>query len=90
MVINAGSLLGLPFSHHHRAGLRQCAKGGWALQTDTHLHFLMDLCEGGELYALLTAQPNKRFRESHVRFYAAEVRVRLQLQNKRYGNETGS
>lgn len=41
--------------------------------TDTHLHFLMQLCDGGELYALLTSQPSKRFKESHVRFYTAEV-----------------
>ncbi len=41
--------------------------------TDTHLHFLMQICEGGELYALLTSQPSKRFKESHVRFYTAEV-----------------
>jgi hypothetical protein len=33
----------------------------------------MQICEGGELYALLTSQPSKRFRESHVRFYTAEV-----------------
>ncbi len=43
--------------------------------TDTHLHFLMQICEGGELYALLTSQPSKRFKESHVRFYTAEVRA---------------
>jgi serine/threonine protein kinase len=43
--------------------------------TDTHLHFLMQICEGGELYALLTSQPSKRFKESHVRFYTAEVCV---------------
>lgn len=45
------------------------------ITTDTHLHFLMQICEGGELYALLTSQPNKRFKESHVRFYTAEVRA---------------
>ena len=46
------------------------------IATDTHLHFLMQICEGGELYALLTSQPSKRFKESHVRFVAAEVRAR--------------
>ncbi|KAK9905733.1 hypothetical protein WJX75_005338 [Coccomyxa subellipsoidea] len=46
--------------------------------TDTHLHFLMQICEGGELYALLTSQPSKRFKESHVRFYTAEVLIALQ------------
>ena len=45
------------------------------ITTDTHLHFLMQICEGGELYALLTSQPSKRFKESHVRFYTAEVRA---------------
>ena len=43
------------------------------IATDTHLHFLMQICEGGELYALLTSQPSKRFKESHVRFYTSEV-----------------
>jgi len=46
------------------------------ITTDTHLHFLMQICEGGELYALLTSQPSKRFKESHVRFYTAEVSLR--------------
>nr|AML78431.1 putative LOV domain-containing protein [Botryococcus terribilis] len=48
------------------------------LATDTHLHFLMEYCEGGELYGLLTRQPAKRFKESHMRFYAAEVLIALQ------------
>ncbi len=37
------------------------------LQTDSHLHFVMQYCEGGELYGLLNAQPRKRLREAHVR-----------------------
>ncbi|KAL4857414.1 Phototropin-1B [Chlorella vulgaris] len=49
-----------------------------SLQTDTHLHFLLEYCSGGELYALLNAQPNKRFREDAVRFYASEVLLALQ------------
>ena len=48
------------------------------IATDTHLHFLMQICEGGELYALLTSQPSKRFKESHVRFYTSEVGTHLQ------------
>nr|AML79004.1 putative LOV domain-containing protein [Botryosphaerella sudetica] len=48
------------------------------IQTDTHLHFVMEYCEGGELYGLLNAQPKKRLKESHVRFYAAEVMLALQ------------
>ncbi|CAK0783080.1 hypothetical protein CVIRNUC_006275 [Coccomyxa viridis] len=48
------------------------------IATDTHLHFLMQICEGGELYALLTSQPSKRFKESHVRFYTSEVLISLQ------------
>ena len=43
------------------------------ISTPTHLHFLMEPCSGGELYAVLNAQPNKRFSESTMRFYAAEV-----------------
>lgn len=48
------------------------------LQTDTHLHFVMEYCDGGELYALLNSQPKKRLKEAHVRFYAAEVLLALQ------------
>ena len=43
------------------------------IQTGTHLHFLMEYCEGGELYGLLTTQPTKRLKEAHMRFYVAEV-----------------
>ena len=45
------------------------------IQTNTHLHFLMEYCEGGELYGLLTTQPAKRLKESHMRFYVAEVHI---------------
>ncbi|EFN51280.1 hypothetical protein CHLNCDRAFT_141214 [Chlorella variabilis] len=48
------------------------------LQTDTHLHFLLEFCSGGELYALLNAQPNKRLKEDAVKFYASEVLLALQ------------
>uniref|UniRef100_A0A126WX34 non-specific serine/threonine protein kinase n=1 Tax=Cylindrocapsa geminella TaxID=52679 RepID=A0A126WX34_9CHLO len=48
------------------------------IQTDTHLHFVMEFCDGGELYALLNAQPRKRVKEAHARFYAAEVVLALQ------------
>lgn len=34
----------------------------------------MEYCDGGELYGLLNAQPKKRLKESHARFYCAEVR----------------
>ena len=33
------------------------------LQTDTHLHFVMEFCDGGELYGLLNSQPKKRLKE---------------------------
>lgn len=45
------------------------------IQTGTHLHFLMEYCEGGELYGLLTTQPAKRLKEAHMRFYVAEVHL---------------
>nr|AML78527.1 putative LOV domain-containing protein [Pandorina morum] len=48
------------------------------IQTDTHLHFVMEYCDGGELYGLLNSQPKKRLKEDHVRFYAAEVLLALQ------------
>jgi len=40
------------------------------IQTDSHLHFVMEFCEGGELYGLLNAQPRKRLK---VRPAAARV-----------------
>ncbi|GFR40580.1 hypothetical protein Agub_g1160 [Astrephomene gubernaculifera] len=48
------------------------------IQTETHLHFVMEYCDGGELYGLLNSQPKKRLKEEHVRFYAAEVLLALQ------------
>lgn len=38
----------------------------------------MEYCNGGELYGLLNAQPKKRLKESHARFYTAEVVMALQ------------
>lgn len=49
-----------------------------SIQTDTHLHFVMEYCDGGELYGLLNATQKKRLKESHVRVYAAEVLLALQ------------
>lgn len=48
------------------------------LETPSHLHFILQICEGGELYGLLNAQQKKRLREAHVRFYIAEVLLALQ------------
>lgn len=48
------------------------------LQTKTHLHFILEYCEGGEVYSLLNAQPNKRLKEQHVQFYCAEVLTSMQ------------
>eukprot|EP00227_Mantoniella_beaufortii_P008260 CAMPEP_0197586716 /NCGR_PEP_ID=MMETSP1326-20131121/8598_1 /TAXON_ID=1155430 /ORGANISM="Genus nov. species nov., Strain RCC2288" /LENGTH=641 /DNA_ID=CAMNT_0043151375 /DNA_START=273 /DNA_END=2194 /DNA_ORIENTATION=+ len=49
-----------------------------AFQTDSHLYFVMEYCEGGELYETLQKQPGKKFSEDIARFYAAEVLVALQ------------
>lgn len=46
------------------------------IQTDMHLHFVMEYCEGGELYALLCSM--KRLHEEAAKFYAAEVLLALQ------------
>uniref|UniRef100_A0A1D1ZNT7 non-specific serine/threonine protein kinase n=1 Tax=Auxenochlorella protothecoides TaxID=3075 RepID=A0A1D1ZNT7_AUXPR len=48
------------------------------LQTDTHVHFLLEYCGGGELYAALSTLPNKRLGECVARMYAAEVLLALQ------------
>eukprot|EP01025_Chloroclados_australasicus_P036659 TRINITY_DN3735_c1_g1_i3.p1 TRINITY_DN3735_c1_g1~~TRINITY_DN3735_c1_g1_i3.p1 ORF type:complete len:703 (-),score=87.15 TRINITY_DN3735_c1_g1_i3:1551-3659(-) len=50
----------------------------YSFQTDTHLHFMLEYCAGGELYGLLNKQPGKHFLEPQVRFYAAEVLLALQ------------
>ena len=52
------------------------------IETPTHLHFLMEFCEGGELYAILTSRPMKRMKESHMRFYCSEVRSNFQQQSR--------
>ena len=49
-----------------------------SFQTSTHVYFLMEYCEGGELYDFLQKVPNKRLSEQATRFYAAEVLVALQ------------
>lgn len=49
-----------------------------AIQTSTHLHFVLEYCEGGELYGLLNSIGKKRLKEAHVMFYAAEVLLGLQ------------
>jgi PAS domain S-box-containing protein len=48
------------------------------LQTDTHLHFVLEYCSGGELYGLMNSMPGKRLPEDWVKFYAAEVLLALQ------------
>ena len=55
-----------------------CATLYSAFQTETHLYFVMQFCEGGELYETLQSAPGKRFAEPVARFYAAEVLVALQ------------
>ena len=35
-------------------------------QTDHHINFVMDYCQGGELYELLLQQPKRRFNEPAV------------------------
>lgn len=49
-----------------------------AFQTETHLYFVLEYCDGGELYETLQRQPGKRFSEDTARFYAAEVLLALQ------------
>ena len=49
-----------------------------SFQTSTHVYFLMEYCEGGELYDFLQKAPGKRLSEEATKFYAAEVLVSLQ------------
>eukprot|EP01026_Neomeris_dumetosa_P039897 TRINITY_DN3287_c0_g1_i8.p1 TRINITY_DN3287_c0_g1~~TRINITY_DN3287_c0_g1_i8.p1 ORF type:complete len:630 (+),score=89.98 TRINITY_DN3287_c0_g1_i8:172-2061(+) len=49
-----------------------------SIQTDTHLHFMLEYCDGGELYGLLNSQPQKHFSETQVVFYSSEIVLALQ------------
>nr|AML77086.1 putative LOV domain-containing protein [Interfilum paradoxum] len=49
-----------------------------SFQTATHVCLVTDYCPGGELYYLLEQQPQKRFSEEVVRFFAAEVLLALE------------
>ncbi len=42
------------------------------------MHFLLEYCEGEELYALLNRRAYKRLDEPQVRFFAVEVLLALQ------------
>lgn len=53
-----------------------CATLYCTIQTEMHLHFIMEHCLGGELYSLLCAK--RHFTEEATRFYAAEVLLALQ------------
>ncbi|PSC75784.1 phototropin [Micractinium conductrix] len=48
------------------------------LQTDTHVHFLLEYCDSGMLYDVLESAPNHLMAEGEVRTYAAEVLLALQ------------
>eukprot|EP00217_Crustomastix_stigmatica_P012793 CAMPEP_0183797780 /NCGR_PEP_ID=MMETSP0803_2-20130417/17021_1 /TAXON_ID=195967 /ORGANISM="Crustomastix stigmata, Strain CCMP3273" /LENGTH=709 /DNA_ID=CAMNT_0026042449 /DNA_START=114 /DNA_END=2240 /DNA_ORIENTATION=- len=49
-----------------------------SFQTEESIHYITELCAGGELYSLLHQQPLKRFNEAQGRFYTAEVLLALQ------------
>jgi len=49
-----------------------------AFHSETHVYFLMDYCEGGELYEYVQSQPGRRLPEKHAKFYSAEVLLALQ------------
>ncbi|KAI9906989.1 hypothetical protein PsorP6_002782 [Peronosclerospora sorghi] len=44
-----------------------------AFQTDRDLHFILEYCQGGELFFHLQQQLSQKFDEKATRFYAAEV-----------------
>lgn len=53
-----------------------CATLYCTMQTEMHLHFVMEHCLGGELYGLLNQK--KHFSEKETKFYVAEVLLALQ------------
>lgn len=48
-----------------------------AFQTDRDLNFVLEYCQGGELFYHLQQQFNQKFDENATRFYAAEVLAAL-------------
>lgn len=48
------------------------------LQSETHIHFIMEMCEGGDLHGLLSGLPEGRMKEVYATFYAAEILLALQ------------
>jgi len=58
------------YSHPFILGLQ------FAFHTPAKLYYVLDFCNGGDLYYLLSRC--KRFREHHARFYAAETLTALQ------------
>jgi PAS domain S-box-containing protein len=48
------------------------------LQSETHIHFIMEMCEGGDLHGLLSGLPEGRMKEAYATFYAAEILIALQ------------
>lgn len=48
------------------------------LQSDTHVHFVLEYCEGGELHSRLARLPGRRLPEPAARSYAAQVLLALQ------------
>lgn len=49
----------------------------FSFQTESHLYFVMDLKNGGELFAYLQREGG-RFDESRVRFYVGEILLALE------------
>jgi len=45
------------------------------ISTQTHVHYVLEHCEGGDLYSLLNRQGD--LKEAHVKFYGAEVLMSL-------------
>ena len=50
----------------------------YSFQTPKHLYLVMTYCAGGEFFAMLHRQKNRRFSEASAAFYAAEVLIALE------------
>ncbi|PRP82843.1 serine/threonine protein kinase [Planoprotostelium fungivorum] len=50
----------------------------WSFQSQSHLYFVMECCQGGEFFRMLQKQPGRCLKEDDVRFYAAEVLLALE------------
>lgn len=54
----------------------------FTFQTETHFFMGMEFCNGGELFTLITSNPDIKDREGKASFYAAEIVLALEYMHE--------